>query len=104
MRAILFVLFVHLIFVSLASAAESITITLDQQKFAESIVRTNPEIVNAAWYSSTDLWVETTDPEKDKADSLSLAVLKSGASLNLPFCVIVHAGDYVQITKHCIEQ
>ena len=104
MRVVLLVLFVHLILVSLVSVAEPITITLDQQKFAESIVRTNPEIVNAAWYSSTDLWVETTEPAKNKADSLSLAVLKSGASLNLPFCVIVHAGDYQQIVKHCIEQ
>jgi len=82
---------------------EPMSITLDQQKFADSIVKSNPDIVNASWMSETDLWVETTNPDKTAANDLALEVIKAGASLNQPFCVIVHPGNFIEIAKHCLE-
>lgn len=95
---IIFVLSVNFVF-----SEEPMSITLDQQKFADSIVKNNPDIVNAAWLSETDLWVETIKPDKNAANELALEVIKAGASLNQSFCVIVHPGNFIEIAKHCLE-
>ena len=105
MRRLKLIFLLYILSASFVLAEEpTMSITLDQQKFADSIVKNNPDIVNAAWLSETDLWVETIDPDKNAASKLALEVIKEATYLNQSFCVIVHPGNYIEIAKHCLKQ
>jgi len=77
-------------------------LTLEQQKFADSVTRNNPEVITSSWMSEKDLLVESMNNDKEAAYKLAEKIIVQGKYIRRSFCVKIYQGDYEEIAQRCI--
>lgn len=80
------------------------TISEQQQNFARYVQDSIPGVIRAEWKSSVDLWVEADSDDPNAARKIAQEVVYVSQTQQGPgqsFCVHVHDGDYIDLSKIC---
>jgi hypothetical protein len=81
---------------------EGYTISQLQANFAQYVQDSLSGIIKAEWKSPLDLWVMADGVDKNAAKNIALDVIyMSKTELGQSFCVHVHDGDYIDLSKIC---
>ena len=102
--SILIVVLFQILSTSFIYAGDKHYVTMEQQRFADSVTRDNADVITSSWLSERDLWVESIKKDEESADKLAMDIVKQGHYIQRSFCVIIHHGDYKELAKHCIEK
>lgn len=78
------------------------TISEQQTNFAQYVQDSISGVIKAEWLSLVDLWVEADGVDQNAAKNIALDVIYvSKIQLGQSFCVHVHDGDYIDLSKIC---
>lgn len=81
---------------------EGYTTSQLQANFAQYVQDSLPGVIKAEWKSPLDLWVMADGVNKDVAKNIALDVIyESKTQLGQSFCVHVHNGDYIDLSRIC---
>jgi hypothetical protein len=83
---------------------EGYSISEQQGNFAQYVQASIPGVIKAEWKSPVDLWVEADSDDPNAAKKIAQDVVYVSQTQQGPgqsFCVHVHDGDYIDLSKIC---